>query len=152
MQHWLIKSEPSECAFVDLQRRGKRSESWSGVRNYQARNFMRTMQLGNLALFYHSSCLEPGVVGVVAITRTAYPDPTAWDKASPYFDARSSPGNPLWDMVDIRWHTDFSTFVSLDTLRADNALQDLLILRRGNRLSITPVTATHFKRICALGA
>ena len=151
MNHWLMKSEPSELSFDDLKKRPKRTEAWSGVRNYQARNFMRAMAVGDLALFYHSSCDIPGAAGVARIRRTAYPDPSAWDSASPYHDARSTPAKPLWDMVDVTWHADFSRFVTLDALRAEPALKSMLILRRGNRLSITPVTEKEFQQVCKLG-
>lgn len=152
MKYWLLKSEPDVFSFDDLKKRRKQTEPWNGVRNYQARNFMRDeMQVGDLGLFYHSSCAEPGVAGIVKITRAAYPDPTQFDPASEYFDAGSKKDDPRWLMVDVTFESDLPAFVHLAQLREDAALADLLILRRGNRLSITPVEAAHFKRICKLG-
>lgn len=152
MRHWLLKSEPDVFSFADLKKRPRKTEPWNGVRNYQVRNMMRDqMATGDLGFFYHSSCPQPGIAGVVKIVREAYPDPTQFDPASEYFDAGSKPEAPRWLMVDVRWEADFKHFVSLDTLRTDPALADLLILRRGNRLSITEVTPEHWQRICQLG-
>jgi predicted RNA-binding protein with PUA-like domain len=151
MNYWLMKSEPGEFSFDDLKARPDRTESWSGVRNYQARNFMRAMRAGDLALFYQSSCAQPGVAGVMRIVREAYPDPTSWDPRSEYFDQACSPAKPRWDMVDVAWHGDFRRLVGIDLLRADSALAGMLILRKGNRLSVTPVTEDEFKRVCRLG-
>ncbi len=152
MRYWLLKSEPDVFSFAHLKKRPKQTEPWNGVRNYQARNYMRDdMQVGDLGLFYHSSCAEPGVAGIVKITRAAYPDPTQFDPASEYQDAGSKPEAPRWLMVDVSFEADLPEFVHLAALREDAALSDLLILRRGNRLSITPVEAAHFKRICKLG-
>ena len=152
MRYWLLKSEPDVFSFADLQNRARKTEPWNGVRNYQARNFMRDdMSVGDLGLFYHSSCAEPGVAGVVKITREAYPDPTQFDPQSEYFDAGSKHEEPRWLMVDVTWEAPMPAFVSLQQLRDDPTLADLLILRRGNRLSITPVEAAHFKKICKLG-
>lgn len=152
MSFWLLKSEPDVFSFADLKARPKKTEPWNGVRNYQVRNMIRDqMSEGDLGFFYHSSCPLPGIAGVVKIVREAYPDPTQFDPASEYFDAGSRPETPRWLMVDVRWQADFQTFVSLDMLRADPALADLLILRRGNRLSITPVEKAHWDRICQLG-
>ncbi len=152
MKYWLLKSEPDVFSFDDLKRRPGKTEPWNGVRNYQARNFMRDeMKVGDLGLFYHSSCAEPGVAGVVKITRAAYPDPTQFDPKSEYFDAASKKEEPRWLMVDVTHESDLPHFVHLHQLREDASLSDLLILRRGNRLSITPVEAAHFKRICKLG-
>ncbi len=152
MRHWLLKSEPDVFSFADLKKRPRKTEPWNGVRNYQVRNMMRDqMATGDLGFFYHSSCPQPGIAGVVKIVREAYPDPTQFDPASEYFDAGSKPEAPRWLMVDVRWEADFKHFVSLDTLRTDPALGDLLILRRGNRLSITEVTPDQWQRICQLG-
>ena len=152
MRYWLLKSEPDVFSFDDLKNRPRKTEPWNGVRNYQARNFMRDdMALGDLGFLYHSSCDEPGVAGIVRISKEAYPDHTQFDPASEYFDAGSKREDPRWMMVDVTWHADVPTFVHLQQLRDDPALADLLILRRGNRLSITPVEAAHFKRICKLG-
>ena len=152
MRYWLLKSEPDVFSFADLKKRSKKTEPWNGVRNYQARNFMRDdMQVGDLGLFYHSSCDEPGVAGIVKITRAAYPDPTQFDPKSEYHDAGSKKEDPRWLMVDVTFEADLPQFVHLAALREDASLSDLLILRRGNRLSITPVEEAHFKRICKLG-
>jgi predicted RNA-binding protein with PUA-like domain len=152
MRYWLLKSEPDVFSFADLKTRPKKTEPWNGVRNYQARNFMRDdMQEGDLALFYHSSCAEPGVAGIIRITRAAYPDSTQFDPLGEYYDASSKPEAPRWLMVNVTWEQDVPQFVHLAQLRDDPALADMLILRRGNRLSITPVEETHFKHICRLG-
>ena len=152
MRYWLLKSEPDVFSFDHLKKRARKTEPWNGVRNYQARNYMRDdMSVGDLGFFYHSSCEEPGIAGVVRISKEAYPDPTQFDPASEYFDKGSKHEEPRWMMVDVTWHADMPVFVSLPMLREDPALADLLILRKGNRLSITPVEAAHFKRICKLG-
>lgn len=152
MRYWLLKSEPDTFSFDDLKARPNRTEPWNGVRNYQVRNMMRDdMNVGDLGLFYHSSCPQPGIAGVVKIVKEAYPDPTQFDPASEYFDKGSKPEAPRWLMVDVKWEADFSKFVTLDELRADEKLGDMLILRRGNRLSITPVEKKHWDRICKLG-
>ncbi len=152
MRYWLLKSEPDVFSFDHLKKRARKTEPWNGVRNYQARNYMRDdMNVGDLGLFYHSSCAEPGVAGVVKITREAYPDPTQFDPKSEYFDKGSKPEEPRWVMVDVTWEAALPNFVTLQQLRDDPALADLLTLRRGNRLSITPVEEKDFKRICKLG-
>lgn len=152
MRYWLLKSEPDVFSFDDLKTRPRQTEPWNGVRNYQARNFMRDdMAVGDLGFLYHSSCAEPGIAGIVRISKEAYPDPTQFDPASEYFDAGSKREEPRWMMVDVTWHADVPKFVHLQQLRDDPSLADLLILRRGNRLSITPVEAAHFKRICKRG-
>ncbi|MFN0125232.1 MAG: EVE domain-containing protein [Verrucomicrobiales bacterium] len=150
MNYWLFKSEPSVFSFADLRSRGR--EPWTGVRNYQVRNYMRdAMHPGDEGMFYHSSCPEPGVAGVLRVASEPYPDPTQFDPKSAYFDAKATRDAPIWQLVDVAWARDFKEFVPLATLRADPALQDLVVLRRGNRLSITPIEAAHFKRICRLG-
>ncbi len=152
MKYWLFKSEPDEFSFEDLKRRPSQTEPWNGVRNYQARNFMRDeMKVGDLGLFYHSNTAVPGVAGVVRISRTAYADPTQFDPSSDYYDPKSDPMQPRWLLVDVTWEADFQRLVSLESMKEDPRLADLLILRRGNRLSITPVNPEHFRRICQLG-
>jgi predicted RNA-binding protein with PUA-like domain len=152
MNYWLFKSEPDEFSFDDLKQRKKKTEPWNGVRNYQARNFMRDgMKVGDLALFYHSNTAVPGIAGLVTITSAAYADPTQFASESDYFDPKSDPADPRWLMVDVTWQADFPNYVSLQQLKDDPRLTDLLILRRGNRLSVTPVEERHFKRICELG-
>jgi len=148
MQYWLMKSEPDEVSIDDLAARG--TVPWFGVRNYQARNFMRdTMQIGDLALFYHSGCAEPGIAGICEICAPAHPDDTQFDPASPYFDPKSSPANPRWLCVDVRF-VKKTRYVTLNALRAQPALADMRLLARGNRLSITPVTPAEWQTIEAL--
>jgi predicted RNA-binding protein with PUA-like domain len=151
MKYWLLKSEPDVFSFEHLKKRPKKTEPWNGVRNYQARNYMREMQVGDLGFFYHSSCEVPGVAGLVKITKLAYPDPTQFDPKSEYYDTGAKKDDPRWSMVDVTWEADFKSPVTLDMLRDDPALEGLIVLRKGNRLSITPVEEKHFKRICKLG-
>jgi predicted RNA-binding protein with PUA-like domain len=152
MKLWLLKSEPDVFSFTDLKKRPRKTEPWNGVRNYQVRNMMRDeMQPGDLGFFYHSSCPQPGIAGIVRISSEAKADPTQFDPASEYFDAGSKREDPRWLLVDVTWQADFETFVSLEMLRADPKLADLLILRRGNRLSITAITQKQWDRICQLG-
>jgi predicted RNA-binding protein with PUA-like domain len=152
MNYWLFKSEPDEFSFDDLKKRKKKTEPWNGVRNYQARNYMRDgMKVGDLGLFYHSNTAVPGIAGLVKVSKAAYPDPTQFDSGSDYFDPKSLPSNPRWLMVEVTWEADFPSFVSLEELKGDPRLAEMLILRRGNRLSITPVESRHFERIRALG-
>lgn len=147
---WLMKSEPDVFSIEDLERAG--TAPWEGVRNYQARNFMRDgMRVGDLALFYHSSCRPPGVAGVCRICRSAYPDPSAWEPRGRYFDARSNPRNPVWLMVDVAFEERFPAVVPLDTLRAEPSLRGLLALKPGVRLSIQPVSPAHFRRVVDMG-
>ena len=153
MNYWLMKSEPSTFSIDALSAAPKRRTFWDGVRNYQVRNMMRDdMKVGDLAFFYHSSCDEPGIAGVVKIVRSAYPDHTAFDPKDPHFDAGSKPDAPRWLMVDVQLQQRFSRIITLDELRkhADEKLKDMLLLKRGNRLSITPVSATHWKFIMSL--
>jgi predicted RNA-binding protein with PUA-like domain len=149
MRYWLMKSEPSEFGIDDLAVAPKQTTGWFGVRNYQARNFMRDMQLGDQALFYHSSCPEPGVCGIVEVARLVYPDPTQFEKKSEYFDAKSTRENPRWLQVDVHLLRK-TRLVSLPELRSESALADMIILRRGNRLSITPVTPAEWKAVLKL--
>ncbi len=152
MNYWLMKSEPSTFGIDDLARVRNRTTGWDGVRNYQARNFMRAMRKGDLAFFYHSSCEVPGIVGIMSVAREAYPDPTAFDPQDHHFDDKSDPDNPRWFMVDVKLVTKFDRVVSLEELRshASGKLKSMLILKRGNRLSITPVTKTEWEFIASL--
>jgi predicted RNA-binding protein with PUA-like domain len=143
-RYWLMKSEPSDCSIDDLAKLPKQSIDWFGVRNYQARNFMRDdMQLGDLAFFYHSSCPEPGIAGIVKISKLAYPDATQFDPKSKYYDATSKRDDPRWVHVDVKLVKKLP-LISLATLRDTPELADLRILQRGNRLSITPVDEAHW--------
>jgi predicted RNA-binding protein with PUA-like domain len=152
MRYWLMKSEPSDCSIDDLGKLPQRTVPWFGVRNYQARNFMRDdMRMGDLAFFYHSSCPEPGIAGIVKVSRTAYPDATQFDPKSKYFDPKSTPSNPRWLHVDVQLVRKLP-LISLAALRDNPALADLRILQRGNRLSITPVDEGHWEEVMRLGA
>lgn len=153
MRYWLMKSEPSTFGIDDLADLPKQTTSWDGVRNFQARNMLRDdFAVGDLAFFYHSSCPEPGIAGIVSVVRPGYPDPSAWNRKSPYFDAKSPENKPLWYTVDVRLKQRCTSVVPLTRLREHESgrLAGLLLLRRGNRLSITPVEATHWKFILSL--
>lgn len=153
MNYWLFKSEPGSFSIGDLAAAPRHTTGWEGVRNHQVRNMMRDrMRRNDLAFFYHSSCAEPGIVGIVRIVRRAYPDRTAFDRRSAYYDAGSDPDDPRWLAVDVRLVRRFARAVSLEVLRrhAGRELRDMLILRRGNRLSITPVTAAEWNFIVCL--
>ncbi|WP_432260416.1 EVE domain-containing protein [Cupriavidus sp. TMH.W2] len=140
-----MKSEPDEASIDDLARKG--TLPWTGVRNYQARNFMRdAMQLGDGVLFYHSSCPEPGIAGLAEVCSVPYPDPTQFDRKSPYFDAASKAEAPRWLLVDVRFARK-SALIPLAALREHEELADMVVLRRGNRLSITPVTPAEWRFI-----
>jgi predicted RNA-binding protein with PUA-like domain len=150
MRYWLMKSEPADCSIDDLAASPQQTVAWVGVRNYQARNFMRDgMQLGDLAFFYHSSCPQPGIAGIARISRSAYPDATQFDPNSKYFDPASKPDNPRWLHVDVQLVRKLP-LISLTALRAQPTLANLRILQRGNRLSITPVDESHWQQILQL--
>ena len=151
MNHWLIKSEPDVFSIRDLAKAKRQTTHWEGVRNYQARNFLRAMQLGDLALYYHSNATPSAVAGIVEIVRIAYPDPTAWDPKSDYHDPKASPENPIWAMVDVKLVEIFPREIPLDELSAVKALAGMELLRRGSRLSVQPVTAAQFRAIESLG-
>ncbi len=145
--YWLMKSEPDECSIDDLAQAPRRTVPWTGVRNYQARNFMRdAMRIGDGVLFYHSSCAEPGIVGIARVASAPYPDPTQFDRKSPYYDPASKREEPRWLLLDVQVLRKTRN-LTLPELRADPELQDLVVLRKGNRLSITPVEAKHWRRI-----
>ena len=153
MNYWLMKSEPDVFGIDDLAKSPKKTTHWDGVRNYQARTFMRDrMQRGDLAFFYHSNCDEPGIVGIVKVASAAYPDHTAFDPRDPHYDPDSDPQKPRWYMVDVRFERKLARPITLAELRkhADRALKGMLLLQRGNRLSITPVSAAHWKHILSL--
>ena len=144
---WLMKSEPNECSIDDALAAPKRTVPWTGVRNYQARNFMRDgMQVGDGVLFYHSSCPEPGIVGIARVASKSKPDPTQFDPKSHYYDPASKPDAPRWLLVDVQ-AVRKTRLLALPELRATPALADLILLRRGNRLSITPVSDAHWQLI-----
>ena len=152
MHYWLMKSEPDEFSIDDLVAAKGQTTSWFGVRNYQARNFMRDqMRVGDRAFFYHSSCAEPGIAGIVEISHLAYPDATQFDRKSPYFDAKSTRDAPRWVHVDVKLIRK-TKLVTLPMLRATAGLEDMVVLRKGNRLSITPVTPAQWKIVEKLAA
>ncbi len=148
MQHWLLKTEPDVFSYADLVRLG--SSAWDGVRNYQARNHLRQMQLGDLCLIYHSSTNPPGVAGIAKVVETAHPDPSQFDPDSPYHDPKSTLEQPRWVQVRLE-PVRALVFLELSVLRAEPELEAMLILRKGNRLSVTPVEKKHFERILELG-
>jgi len=148
---WLVKTEPESFSIHDLANAPKQTTCWSGVRNYQARNFMRDeMKLGDRVLIYHSSTDPTAVVGTATIVREAYPDPTAWDKKDDHYDPASTEGNPRWFMVDIRLEQIFKQPLPLDKLRGIAALKEMELLRRGSRLSVQPVRKGEFEAILKL--
>lgn len=151
MAYWLFKSEPETFSIDDLRQMPKKTEHWDGVRNYQARNFMRDeMKKGDLAFFYHSNCKEPGIVGMVEIVKEAYPDHTAFDPESKYYDPKSQLDNPRWFMVNVKFKCAFMHSLTLAEMKGHPELKDMFILRKGNRLSITPVTQSQWDYILKL--
>ena len=148
--YWLMKSEPEAYSIQQLAKDGV--TSWDGIRNYQARNFMRDeMKVGDAVLFYHSNAKPPGIVGVAEVCRAAYPDHTAWEPGSAYFDARSTTEKPVWMMVDVRHVETFPGLISLERLRNESKLDGMLVIRKGQRLSIQRVSAVHFRHILRMG-
>lgn len=149
MKFWLMKSEPDAYSIDDLKR--DKTEPWNGIRNYQARNFMRDdMSVGDLAFFYHSSCATPGIVGIMSINKTAFPDHTAWDPKSKYYDPKASKENPIWQMVEVKFMEKLAEPVTLNQLKAEEKLDGLMVTKRGMRLSIQPVSKAHFEQILKL--
>jgi predicted RNA-binding protein with PUA-like domain len=150
MNYWLMKSEPDAFSITDLKSRPKKTEHWDGVRNYQARNFMRAMKKGDLAFFYHSSCEVPGVYGIIEIARAAYPDHTAWDPENHHYDPKSTPERPLWFMVDVRFKRELKKPVTLTAIKMQPALKQMRLVQRGSRLSVMPVTVKEWNTILKL--
>ena len=151
LSYWLMKSEPTTYSIDDLQCAPKQTDYWDGVRNYQARNMMRDqMQPGDLAFFYHSNCKQPAIVGTMKIVRAGYADDTAFDPESPYYDPKSTIDNPRWYRVDVKFQKKFKHPISLHHLKHYPELEDLVLLRKGNRLSIMPVTQQQWDFICQL--
>jgi predicted RNA-binding protein with PUA-like domain len=152
MNYWLIKSEPDAFSIDDLKNSPGKKDHWDGIRNYQARNFMRDdMRKGDQVLFYHSNCKEPGIVGIAEIVSGAYPDHTAFDANGKYFDPKSDPENPRWLMVDVRYKRKTRRLISLAELKSyADQLENFALVRRGNRLSIMPVSKAHWDFILSL--
>lgn len=149
MACWLMKSEPDVYSIDDLQRDGR--EMWDSIRNYQARNMMRDdMRIGDEVFFYHSSCKEPGVVGIARVASKPYPDPVQFDKQSRYFDAKSDKDNPRWILVDVEFVRKLKRNITLTNIKAQKSLEDMILVRRGNRLSIMPVEKKHWDKILSL--
>jgi predicted RNA-binding protein with PUA-like domain len=146
--HWLMKSEPEAYSIGDLEQEG--TTLWDGIRNYQARNFMRAMQVGDRAFFYHSNCTPPGIVGLMVVVETALVDPSQFDPESKYFDPKSHRDTPRWDCVRLRYLRTFPELLSLEVLRESFGEEELAVVRRGNRLSILPVGEPSACRIYAL--
>lgn len=151
-QYWLFKSEPDVYSIDQLKEDTKKYGGmyWEGVRNYQARNFMRQCKAGDLILYYHSNCKPPGIVGIAKVVKEAYPDPVQFDKKNKYYDHKSSPENPRWSVVDVAFVKKFTQKISLDELRSVPELAKMIVVRKGNRLSITPVTKKEFNFIISM--
>lgn len=147
-QYWLLKSEPEVFSIHDLEK--KQVASWEGVRNYQARNYLREMEAGDRILFYHSNAEPPGVAGLARVCRSAYPDHYAFDRKSPYFDEKSDPEAPRWFMVDVEFEERFPAVLGLERLKADPKLAGMVVTQKGSRLSVQPVEKAHFERVCRL--
>jgi predicted RNA-binding protein with PUA-like domain len=151
MQYWLMKSEPDVFGIDHLRKMPKQTEHWDGVRNYQARNMLRDqMQVGDRVFFYHSNCDVPGIVGIAKVVRAGYPDHMAQNPDSKYYDPKSDPDKPRWFMVDVKFERKLKRTISLNELKADAELADMALVRRGNRLSIMPVTAEQWEYILSL--
>jgi predicted RNA-binding protein with PUA-like domain len=148
-QYWLVKSEPDCYSIDDLARDGK--TMWDGVRNYQARNFMRAMKVGDGVLFYHSNAAPMSVVGIAKVCREAYADYTAQDPANDHFDPSATAENPIWMMVDVEYVGKFPRPVTLAELKASPETSGMVVAQKGSRLSVTPVSETHYKAVLAMG-
>ena len=146
MAYWLMKSEPEDYSIDDLAR--DKREPWDGIRNYQARNFMRDeMKVGDQVFFYHSNCPEPGVVGIMEVASEAYPDPTQFDRNDKHYDAKSDPDSPRWLLVDVKFVRKLKRTIALREIKSVKALDDMILVRKGNRLSVMPVATKHWNRI-----
>lgn len=147
MNYWLMKTEPEAYSWDDLKNKPNSTDFWDGVRNYQARNFMRDMKVGDKVFFYHSQINPPAIVGIATVVREAYPDPTQFDPESKYFDPKSKTDDPRWSVVDIRSEAEFAEPVTLPELRDIPELEEMVLLRKGSRLSVQPVTEKEWKII-----
>lgn len=150
MRYWLMKTEPGAFSIDDLSRAPRKTTCWDGVRNYQARNFMRSMELGDQVFFYHSNADPSCLVGIAEVVKKAYPDPTALDPNDKHYDPKATPANPIWEMVDLRLVRKFVYPITLDELRPIAGLEKMELLRRGSRLSVQPVTPREWKIILKL--
>ncbi len=149
-RYWLMKSEPNVFSIDDLRNAPRQTTCWDGVRNYQARNYMRAMKIGDQVLFYHSNADPPAIVGIAEVVRTAYPDPTQFDKTDKHYDPASDPAKPRWDMVDIRFVRKFLAPLPLELLRRQPGLKGMELLRKGSRLSVQPVRPSEWAIILKL--
>ncbi|MCH8499776.1 MAG: EVE domain-containing protein [Marinobacter sp.] len=149
MAYWLVKSEPDECSIDDFAREPQRPIRWDGVRNYQARNFLRDMSVGDQVLIYHSSCAQVGVAGIANVVSAAYPDPAQFDPDSPYHDPKSNPEEPRWSAVDLCFSRKFSAVIPLKQIKAEPALADMLLVSR-SRLSVMPVSEAQWQQIISM--
>ena len=151
MNYWLMKSEPDAFSIDDLAKRPKKTEPWDGVRNYQARNMMRDeMKKGDQVFFYHSNCKEPGIVGIAKVVKEGYPDFTAFEPKEKYYDPKSDPQNPRWFMVDVQFVKKFKRTITLTELKQQKGLEDMALVRKGNRLSIMPVSKSQWSLILSM--
>jgi predicted RNA-binding protein with PUA-like domain len=151
MNYWLMKSEPEAFSIDDLKNANNKTTFWDGVRNYQARNMMRDqMQIGDHAFFYHSNCKVPGIVGIMTVVKTAYADKTQFDPESKYYDPKSTPEKPRWFGVELKWQQKFNDIIPLETLKQIPSLKDMPLVRKGNRLSIMPVSKKEWETILKL--
>lgn len=148
ISYWLVKSEPLTYGIRHLKKDKK--TAWTGVRNFQARNYMRQMKPGDQVLFYHSSCKVPGVYGIAEVCSLPYPDPTQFNPKSEYFEPRATKEKPVWDLVDIRFVKELQEPVTITQMREDPKLKGMMLLQPGSRLSVTPVDGKHFKKVCSL--
>ena len=151
MRYWLMKTEPGEFGIDDLAKRPRKTEPWDGVRNYQARNMMRDeMKKGDRVFVYHSNCEAPGIVGIARVVREGYPDPTAFDPEDRHYDPKSDPDNPRWYLVDVKFERKLRRTIPLTELKAQAALEGMALVRRGNRLSVMPVSEREWEYILSL--
>jgi predicted RNA-binding protein with PUA-like domain len=146
----MLKSEPSTFSFEDLLKSPQQSTLWEGVRNYQARNYLREMEKSDLAFFYHSSCPSPGIAGIVEIIKTAQPDPSAYDPKSPYYDPNNKLDNPRWFVVTVKALRPLKRFITLEELRSHPQLEDMTLLKKGNRLSVFPIAKKEWSFVLSL--
>lgn len=150
MAYWLVKTEPSECSIDDFANDPDKPIPWDGVRNYQARNFLRSMAKDDRVFIYHSSCKHIGIAGMVRVVRDAYPDSAQFDKSSPYFDPKSTPDKPRWQAVDMVFERKFAHLIPLDQIKTVDALADFALVKRGNRLSVMPVSEAQWQELQGL--